>query len=232
MVFLASAIAMVFVLRRIIRNGRPTRDRTHGDLFNVLTAVSINLTASIAIRNEHVINMLFRLFVTHVSPRMSLSIRRVFAKVYNFGGVHSGGGVAAAIWYGIYTAVSTSDYVDSIRSLSQNLDIILTAVIWCLMCGLLTAACPRIRAKIHDWFEISHRFFGSMDDIGLVLGADLDSLHLYLKLSGWQSRDSHTSVLGFVGDDSGSDVSVAPREAGEGTMRDVVEPCNTHAYRR
>jgi hypothetical protein len=28
------------------------------------------------------------------------------------------------------------------------------------MCGLLTAACPRVCAKIHDWFEISHRFFG------------------------------------------------------------------------
>jgi hypothetical protein len=124
---------MVFVLRRIIRNRRPTRDRTHGDLFNVLTAVSINLTASIAIRNEHVINMLFRLFVTHVSPRC-LSIRRVFAKVYRFCGVHSGGRVAAAIWYGIYTAVSRSDYVDSIRSLSQNLDIILTAVI-CVSCA-------------------------------------------------------------------------------------------------
>jgi hypothetical protein len=151
---------MVSMLRRICLAPKPARIHTRTELASVLTAVSINLTASIAIRNEHVINMLFRIFVTNVSPRVPLAIRRAFAKVYHFGGVHSGGGVAAVSWYCLYTAVAMHDFVDSARSQGQTVNMALTSIIWMLMFGLLVAAYPRVRAKMHDWFEISHRFFG------------------------------------------------------------------------
>jgi hypothetical protein len=151
---------MILMLWHIANTRRPTGKQTRRDLTDILTAVSINLTASIAIRNEHVINLLFRAFVTHISPRMPLSIRRRCAKVYHFGGVHSGGGVAAVVWYGIYTAVSLHDFVDSDRSYNDIANMILTGVNWLLMCGLLVAAFPRIRAKLHNCFELTHRFFG------------------------------------------------------------------------
>jgi NAD(P)H-flavin reductase len=159
-VMIANFIPMVIMLVHIGRTRRPTGARTRRDLANILTAVSINLTASIAIRNEHVVNLLFRIFVTHVSPRWPLWIRRRLAKVYHLGGVHSGGGVAAIVWYGIYSAVTLHDFVDNWTSGYDQANLALSCVIWLLMCGLLAAAIPHVRAKLHNLFEVTHRFCG------------------------------------------------------------------------
>ena len=65
------------------------------------TAVATNLTVSILIRQELVINLLFIVF-GKCPQWFPLRIRRLAAKIYHLGGVHSGAGIAATIWFGIY----------------------------------------------------------------------------------------------------------------------------------
>jgi hypothetical protein len=126
----------------------------------ILTAVSANLLAAIMSRNEHVINSWFRLFVVHVSPRLSLRIRRWCAKVYCYGGIHSGCGIAATVWYLSYVALSAYDMITN-GSLSEHLlALALNAVIWLLLTTMIAAAHPRVRTHMHDYFELSHRFCG------------------------------------------------------------------------
>ena len=160
-VFLINLPWMIHMINLLGIAGKPTGNAVRTELNHVLTAVSMNLTASIAIRNEHVINMLFKIFVTHINPhRWSLRWRKRFAKVYHFGGIHSGCGVAAVVWYGIYSAVSTHDFMDSQWSTRDIAVVAMTITVWFFMCLLLIAAFPKVRAKLHNCFEWSHRFFG------------------------------------------------------------------------
>lgn len=160
LVSIANIIPLIFVIVHLSKTERPANSKVRPELTDILTAVSINLTASIAIRNEHVINMLFRIFVVHVSPRWPLRLRCVFAKVYYFGGVHSGCGVAAVAWYAVYTGFSMHDFIDSENSRSNIANMCLTAIVWLLMCSVVFAATPHIRAHMHNCFEATHRFCG------------------------------------------------------------------------
>jgi hypothetical protein len=131
-------------------------------LTGMLTAVSGNLTTAIALRNEHVINLLYRIFVVHVPPTAPLGIRQMIAKVYCFGGIHSGTGLMATLWYTAFT--SWTIYV-SIQKRSQSLpmdraNLALTGLNWFLFVAIVTAAHPRVRSYMHDYFETSHRVCG------------------------------------------------------------------------
>jgi hypothetical protein len=57
-----------------------------------------NLLAAVLIRNDHVVNLLFRLLAS--MPRSwPLEIRRHGAKVYHLGGIHSGCALFAIAWH-------------------------------------------------------------------------------------------------------------------------------------
>lgn len=144
----ANAVAMTFVLKALVMIPPPHDNRIRPELAKVLTAVSANLTAAIAIRNEHVINVLFRVFVNHLSPKAPLRLRRLCAKIYHFGGVHSGAGVVAVLWYAIYTFASMYDYVRTGYPGKQSPLMVLTSCIWTLMMGLLVAAHPQFRTRM------------------------------------------------------------------------------------
>ncbi|KAE9988633.1 hypothetical protein Vi05172_g5738 [Venturia inaequalis] len=131
-------------------------------LMGMLTAVSANLVAAIIMRNEHFVNFLFRVFVVHVPPTTPLRVRRVVAKVYCYGGVHSGGGLMAGLWY---TSFTVGSVYDSIRwqgdfSFMDRLNLALTGLNWFLFVVIISAAHPRVRSYMHDYFEASHRFCG------------------------------------------------------------------------
>ena len=133
----------------------------HLPLPDVSLAVAANIAAGVLIRQELVINLLFALFgkCPHWVP---LRIRRLVAKIYHLGGVHSGAGVAATIWYFVFTAVIFRDYVHgSIPGLSsQPVIIVITLVIHILLIIIVVFAHPHLRARIHNSFEAVHRFAG------------------------------------------------------------------------
>ncbi|KAK5275249.1 hypothetical protein LTR40_013356, partial [Exophiala xenobiotica] len=73
------------------------------------TAVSINILVGVLVRQELVINALFWSFGK--CPRwFPLRIRRVAAKIYHLGGVHSGAGMSATLWFGFFNAAIVRVY--------------------------------------------------------------------------------------------------------------------------
>ncbi|WP_030043094.1 hypothetical protein, partial [Streptomyces resistomycificus] len=111
-----------------------------------------NLALAIVVRQQYVINLLFRL-ATWPSPRWPLRVRWTLGKVYHFGGLHVGAALAGACWFLALTVAVTV----------EGGDITLTAVSWtlvALLAVIVATALPAFRSRHHDHFEKIHRFGG------------------------------------------------------------------------
>lgn len=123
------------------------------------SASSANLMTAILFRQENFVNLVYEIFTCKVLLHLPLGIRRKLAKVFHYGGCHSGCGVAAVFWYLLYTALATKDYVDS-QSKDSLANMITSWVLISMFCFILTGAHPNFRRRYHDYFEAAHRFAG------------------------------------------------------------------------
>ncbi|KAK4982466.1 hypothetical protein LTR66_009260 [Elasticomyces elasticus] len=123
---------------------------------NVATAAASNLLVAIMARNEHVVNLLFRSAVG-VPFWAPLCIRSYSAKVYSYGGVHSGCAVAAVAWYIAYVGLVTRAAV--LGRESEGV-VALAYCILSLLVSISVFAHPAIRMRHHNLFELVHRFAG------------------------------------------------------------------------
>jgi hypothetical protein len=86
---------------------------------------------------------------------MPLRIRRIAAKVYHLGGVHSGAAMAATVWFGLVNfAIFSLDQSKSGTGTTTALKV-LTAILDVLLLSILVMALPCIRSKAHDHFEFT-----------------------------------------------------------------------------
>ena len=124
---------------------------------STITATAVNILVALVARQEHVINLLFWL-----SCRLPLSaplwIRRRMAKIYSYGGVHSGCGIASIAWYLGYTALLAQKLARG--SPVHPLMITITIAIDVLLLLIVILAYPKLRQVMHNWFERTHRFAG------------------------------------------------------------------------
>ncbi|WP_410613555.1 hypothetical protein [Amycolatopsis sp. lyj-109] len=111
-----------------------------------------NLTLAVLIRQQLVINLLFRL-ATAAPVSRSLRLRWTLGKVYHFGGLHVGGTLCATGWFLVLTGVLTA------RGGPAAL-LVTTWAIAAVLAVVIVLALPRVRARRHDLFERSHRFGG------------------------------------------------------------------------
>jgi hypothetical protein len=125
----------------------------------VITAVAANITAGVLIRQELIINILFDT-LGKIPPTYPLRIRRLAAKIYHLGGVHSGAGIAATVWYALYNVVLIRMFQHA-GALQRQVSILaITILTDVLLIAILILAHPTMRAKFHDAFELVHRFAG------------------------------------------------------------------------
>ncbi|OJD33401.1 amino acid adenylation domain-containing protein [Diplodia corticola] len=124
---------------------------------SVASAVAVNVMVGIAVRNEHVINILFSTFIAtpHWTP---LWLRRSCAMIYSYGGFHSGCTTASAAWYAIYTGVAIREYTSGRQP--SPVFVILSSILLSLFVGIIILALPNLRQKYHNHFEGMHRFAG------------------------------------------------------------------------
>ncbi|KAJ2901729.1 uncharacterized protein MKZ38_001539 [Zalerion maritima] len=123
------------------------------------TAVAANLLAAMVIRNEHLVNMLFSVFVVS-TERLPLRLRLLLAKVYSYGGIHSGCGVAATFWYIAYLVLLTQQLDTTPNPIVRGFVFLVSySIVFCLA-TILFFAHPTMRVKVHNWFEGIHRFVG------------------------------------------------------------------------
>ncbi|MBE8524066.1 hypothetical protein ILP97_42435 [Amycolatopsis sp. H6(2020)] len=111
-----------------------------------------NLALAVLIRQQLVINLLFRL-ATAAPVRRSLRLRWTLGKVYHFGGLHVGGTLCATGWFLVLTGVLTA------RGGPAAL-LVTTWAIAVVLAVVVVLALPGVRARRHDLFERSHRFGG------------------------------------------------------------------------
>lgn len=148
-----ATILIIFIYRR-------TLDKLQ--LSDLATATASNITVTLLMRQEYVINCLFNVACS-VPTWMPLLIRRNCAKVFHIGGIHSSAGVAAVFWFAILTVAATVGLAAPERtSLGKtNLAIVLIVYMILALCvSILITAYPSVRAKRHDVFERTHRFAG------------------------------------------------------------------------
>lgn len=109
------------------------------------TMIVANFAVAALIRQQYVINLLFRL-ATGVPKHWPLRVRWTLGKVYHFGGLHVGAAVCATAWF-LVLAVTTPPNA-------------LTWTIAVLLVAMVVFALPSVRARWHDLFERVHRFGG------------------------------------------------------------------------
>ena len=103
-------------------------------------------------------NLVYELF-TCAPQSLPLWIRRRLAKVFHYGGCHSGCGTAAVVWYLMYTFLATKMALRK-RSINELANVATSYVLILMFCAILVGAHPKIRVKYHDGFEAAHRFAG------------------------------------------------------------------------
>lgn len=137
----------------IIKHTEPT-------LANVaLTAipVAVNLFVSTLFRTEYFVNLLFE-SVLWVPVSVPFFVRRRLAKIYQFGGVHSGAGIGCTAWAVFFciqiTRASLGDQPIGAGAMAITFAIVL------LLLFVVTAAQPAFRQLQHNSFEAIHRFCG------------------------------------------------------------------------
>ena len=123
------------------------------------TAVSVNLTFAVLMRQELVINALFWLFGK--CPKwLPLRIRRLAAKIYHLGGIHSGAAISATIWFAFFNvSVIAALRSNSLQTHHTSIPVIAVMLDILLVCIIIMAH-PAIRARMHNQFELVHRFAG------------------------------------------------------------------------
>jgi hypothetical protein len=107
-----------------------------------------NLALAVLVRQQYVINLLFRL-ATSAPTHWPLRLRWTLGKVYHFGGLHVGGALAGAAWF-LALTVRTTD--GSLRAVGWILVTLLAVIV--------ATALPSFRARHHDVFEKIHRYGG------------------------------------------------------------------------
>jgi hypothetical protein len=121
-------------------------------------AVISNLFVSVLMRQEYVINILFKIF-TAWPQSTPLIIRRISARIFHIGGLHSGCGISGIIWLILFVAMGTREYIHGLSPISLA-TVVVSWVILGLLLVLLVFAYPAMRAKFHDSFDFTHRFLG------------------------------------------------------------------------
>ncbi|PLB44376.1 hypothetical protein P170DRAFT_513579 [Aspergillus steynii IBT 23096] len=130
-------------------------------LLALVNATAANLLACGLARQPLVVNAIF--FTVCSIPRTApLAIRRIASKVYHYGGVHSGCGIASFIWYAGFVGLMSKEYwaPPTGTSTISAAPVAVAYVILVLLLLIIIVAYPGFRFKKHDYFELTHRFSG------------------------------------------------------------------------
>lgn len=132
---------------------------TAGVNLPMLSALVVaNLSLAILIRQQYLINLLFWL-ATRAPTTWPLAVRRSLAKVYHFGGLHSGGAMAAIAWFALLFGSMIWQRLEGPGGVSLAL-IGLSGGLLGLLLLVAVMAMPTLRGRFHNAFERTHRFAG------------------------------------------------------------------------
>lgn len=155
MIFATVFILNVVGLSMIARFKSPWRDVVfiYG---RIPIFVSGNFFIGVLVRNEHIVNAMFR--TMHAIPTSwPLMIRRYCAQIYHYGGIHSGCNVAATMWYIFFALLVIMDIMNERVGGIWVASLVLMIITLTLLVTLVLFATPCLRKAWHDGFEAVHR---------------------------------------------------------------------------
>jgi NAD(P)H-flavin reductase len=120
--------------------------------------VLANFAVAVLVRQQYVVNALFWL-ATRAPTRWPLALRWQLAKVFHFGGLHSGCATVATLWFALFTGTLWHHAWQGMPGASPPL-LAVSGVLAALLIGIVALALPRFRARCHNQFELAHRFGG------------------------------------------------------------------------
>ncbi|MCJ1292564.1 hypothetical protein MMC34_004115 [Xylographa carneopallida] len=117
--------------------------------------ISANVLVAALSRTDYVVNVLFTsvMWIPQTAP---LRLRRAVAKVYEYGGIHSGAGFSAALWVIAFTIQMTRAFW-STESFESSL-LVFTYILLFFLLAICISAYPSFRRLQHNSFEAIHRF--------------------------------------------------------------------------
>lgn len=134
-------------------------------MLTFVNATAANLTVCGFIRQPLVVNTIYKV-VCSVPRSAPIRLRRIAAKAFHLGGVHSGCGVSSFLWYIGLVAMMSKCYwfprsPDSRTATTESVNtamIVIAYTILLLFLLILIVAYPSFRVKYHNGFELTHRF--------------------------------------------------------------------------
>jgi NAD(P)H-flavin reductase len=117
-----------------------------------------NFAVAVLVRQQYVVNLLFWL-ATRAPTSWPLAVRWQLAKVFHFGGLHSGCATVATLWFGLFTGAVLRQAWSGGPGVSAAL-VGVSIVLVALLVGMVLTALPGFRARQHNQFELVHRFGG------------------------------------------------------------------------
>ena len=126
---------------------------TSGMLLSPPGLAVLNIVVAVLMRQSLVINGLFRL-ATSAPLRWPLAVRRELAKVYHFGGLHTGCATAALAW--LLLTVLLMRHAPG----TPPAALVSATTLLALWTAMALTALPPLRRRLHDVFEQVHRLAG------------------------------------------------------------------------
>jgi len=112
-----------------------------------------NIAVAVLFRQQAVINALGRL-ATQRPTTWPLKVRWALAKYYHHGGLHVGAALAGTAWYVAFVAVLLMNGTAPVPAR------VAAGLVAVLLLVIVALAAPPARARLHDGFEVTHRFCG------------------------------------------------------------------------
>ncbi|TVY75746.1 Adenylate-forming reductase [Lachnellula suecica] len=140
----------------LARNHRWTTDPP---LSAFATAAAANILVALLIRQDYIVNLCYK--ATWIVPLWApLRVRRMLAKVYEYGGVHSGAAVSSVLWFILLTSFLTNEFAAGHVAPDPAAIGAFSYALLLLLLALCITAYPKFRFGSHNTFEQVHRWAG------------------------------------------------------------------------
>ncbi|WPB00106.1 uncharacterized protein RHO25_004725 [Cercospora beticola] len=132
--------------------------RPHTTFDTASIGVASNILASVLVRHDNLANGWIKL--THTFGKWPLFLRRRAVRIYSHGGIHSGCGASATMWFIYFSVLVVIQPLKDDQNLLRVALFITTGVILACLLAIVGMSHPTFRIKHHNVWEMSHRYIG------------------------------------------------------------------------
>ncbi len=150
-------------------------------LSGLANLIVVNVAIAVLIRQQHVLNMIFAL-AARGSNRWPLRLRWTVSKVNHIGGLHVGAALAGTGWLCAFTVVAAVAHGRR-PAVVDLTTVVLSTSLGAILIAVLLGALPPVRTRVHNLFELTHRF-GGWTSVALFWALTLHLTHG--NLSDWK----------------------------------------------